>query len=96
MTSEDSSVETGTFICNGANTGVCGCADNDGDGYDDSSCGGTDCDDGNPLINPGATEVCDGVDNDCSAVTVDGADEPWFGALCDGADTDLCEEGIFI
>ena len=26
---------------------------------------GPDCNDTNPLINPGATEVCDGVDNDC-------------------------------
>ncbi len=28
-----------------------------------------DCDDGNAAINPGALEVCDGIDNDCNGVT---------------------------
>jgi hypothetical protein len=32
-----------------------------------------DCDDSNPAVNPDATELCDGVDNDCSGA----ADEPW-------------------
>jgi len=35
--------------------------DKDGDGYKTS----IDCDDSNDLINPGANEICDGVDNDC-------------------------------
>jgi len=35
--------------------------DEDGDGYPAS----VDCDDGEPAANPGATEVCDGIDNDC-------------------------------
>jgi hypothetical protein len=30
-----------------------------------------DCDDGNPHRNPSATEICDGVDNDCSDTTSD-------------------------
>ena len=33
------------------------------------------------------------MDNDCDPMTPDGADEPTLGNDCDGADTDLCEEG---
>jgi predicted outer membrane repeat protein len=68
-------------------------ADFDGDGFGDPSpvgvsCDqpahtaavGGDCDDNRPDVNPAATEICDGLDNDCSAatsedglVTLDGA-----------------------
>ena len=37
--------------------------DADADGYTADE----DCDDADPGTNPGATEVCDGVDNDCDA-----------------------------
>lgn len=40
-------------------------------------------------------DLCDGEDNDCNAATADGADEAWLGNACDGADSDLCTEGIF-
>jgi hypothetical protein len=59
-------------------------ADADGDGYGDASvttaaCDAgsgwvdneLDCDDSNPSINPLATEVCDGLDNDCDLLTDD-------------------------
>ncbi len=48
------------------------CADADNDGYTASSCGGTDCNDTNAAIKPGATEICDGVDNDCDGTADDG------------------------
>ncbi len=42
------------------------CADNDGDGYKAQTCGGSDCDDADALVNPGAAEICDDlVDNNC-------------------------------
>jgi hypothetical protein len=42
------------------------CCDQDGDGYASPSCGGTDCNDNNANIHPGAAETCgDGVDSNC-------------------------------
>jgi hypothetical protein len=55
------------------------CVDGDGDGYvvcvgcdptSEQLCG--ECDDGDPAIHPGATELCDGVDNDCDSIVDNG------------------------
>ncbi len=56
-------------------------ADADGDGYGDASSAAvactqptgfvadaTDCDDGEAVVHPGATEVCDGLDDDCDGL----------------------------
>lgn len=65
------------YVGNGANTtcdtGDCGSTstecltpDCDHDGHDSLTDGGDDCDDYNDAVYPGATEVCDGVDNNCN------------------------------
>ncbi|MEK6775305.1 MAG: putative metal-binding motif-containing protein, partial [bacterium] len=75
------------------------CTDSDGDGYgtsDNPSCAqtGIDCDDGNIAINPGATEVCDGVDNNCAGGIDEGVTnacgtcEPVPVEICDNVDND--------
>jgi len=54
------------------------CDDLDGDGSDAVSAlcpAGDDCDDGNADINPGADDICDGVNNDCDDGTADGSGE---------------------
>jgi hypothetical protein len=74
--------------------------DADGDGYGGSgatvsacaqpagyAASSNDCDDGNPAVHPGATEVCDGLDNDCDTLVDNGG-----GALC--TDGDVCSADV--
>ncbi|MBK9370157.1 MAG: hypothetical protein IPN01_28340 [Deltaproteobacteria bacterium] len=61
--------------------GSVGYADGDGDGF--AAC--QECDDGAAAVNPDATEVCDGLDNNCDGST-DGADAQ--DAMTYYADTD--------
>ena len=73
------------------------CRDCDGDHYPEMGCGG-DCDDSNPYISPGAEEVCDATDWDCSGdhldKDIDGDgyidDDP----VCMGDDCDDTDPGI--
>ncbi len=83
--------------------------DRDADGYGDASepatnCSGVpdghatvagDCDDNAPDIHPGASEVCDGLDNDCDDQEDEDFDQDGDGALAcevDGRDAD-CDDG---
>ena len=68
-------------------------ADADSDGYGDSSnsqnacsqpagfvVNGSDCDDSDATIHPGASDVCDGIDNNCSGDESDASDaSTWYG-----------------
>ncbi|MFM9948994.1 MAG: MopE-related protein [Saprospiraceae bacterium] len=66
-------------------------ADTDGDGYGNpgntiQACSApsgyvsnnTDCNDGNANVNPGATEICNGVDDDCDTQTDEGVTNTYY------------------
>ena len=48
--------------------------DSDGDGFTSDE----DCDDTNPAINPGATEICDGLDNNCNGEIDEGVTTTFY------------------
>jgi hypothetical protein len=52
--------------------------DLDGDGVDAEVCGGIDCDDTDPLVQPEAPDGCDGRDNDCDEIVDEDPDIPWY------------------
>ncbi|MCO4764073.1 MAG: CotH kinase family protein [Myxococcales bacterium] len=60
--------------------------DRDQDGY-----GCMDCDDRDPKVHPGATETCDGVDNDCSGLADDAPSCPCTVKEDDEVRFELCD-----
>jgi hypothetical protein len=54
------------------------CPDDDGDGYTDDTCGGSDCDDADSSSYPSASETCDGADNDCDGATDEGVTTVYY------------------
>ncbi len=84
-------------------------ADTDVDGYGDASASvlacdepvgyvtdNTDCDDGVFATNPGAQEVCDGIDNDCIGAPDDGAVDAstWYPDVDDDGFGDASHTGV--
>ena len=106
---EDDAVYRGAFelTCDGKDTDCNGAMDGfedaDHDGYANEDCVApgeeVDCNDGNGAIFPGATEVCDMIDQDCDGTWADGgADDDLDGYLdddCGGNDCDDTREDVF-
>jgi hypothetical protein len=70
--------------------------DEDGDGFGDASCGGTDCDDSRDDVYPGAPESCQpGEDRDCSGTPdLDDDQDGYIDGRCpDGDDCDDMDPG---
>lgn len=66
------------------------CIDGDGDGHRAASCGGSDCNDADPRVHPGAFEPCDATEDfDCMP-----REECPSGTRCDAA-TGLCASVCF-
>ncbi|MCB9796316.1 MAG: hypothetical protein H6741_26780 [Alphaproteobacteria bacterium] len=85
---EDDCADPEDYNCDGS----VGYADEDGDGY--AAC--EECDDADRAVNPSATEVCDGQDNDCDGeADVDAVDAATWYQDADGdgyGDADLTTE----
>jgi hypothetical protein len=83
--------------------------DADGDGYGNNAVSSlactvpngyvkdnTDCNDANAAVHPGAIEVCNGVDDDCSAATADGSSESWFNQATSCGLGECASTGAFV
>jgi cysteine-rich repeat protein len=70
---DDADVCTAGDVCNGAGLCLGSLVDADGDTYGPGATCGADCNDGAAGVHPGATELCNAIDDDCSGAKDDGA-----------------------
>ena len=74
--------------------GQCDCEDGDGDGYGVGCPNGSDCNDDDVSVHPGADEICDGVDNNCNQ-HIDERLEQACENDCGMAGQALCLDGVW-
>lgn len=68
------------------------CIDKDGDQYGiGPGCLGPDCDDDNPLVNPGAPEICNGIDDNCDGIVDNNLVD--VNRFCDTDRPGICADG---
>ena len=70
-----------------------GCVDNDQDGYGINCPQGPDCDDNEAMANPGGTEICDNIDNDCNGTVDNGFN---IGGSCSMGSGQCAATGVYI
>ncbi|MSP16199.1 MAG: choice-of-anchor D domain-containing protein [Myxococcales bacterium] len=70
--------------CDGADSDLCP------EGTRVCSAGSLSCNDGSSAT----LDLCNGLDDDCDGASADGAEGPGLGVACDGADGDLCDDGL--
>lgn len=67
------------------------CVDKDSDGYGSGCSKGSDCNDNNANINPGKSETCNGVDDDCDGQIDEGVKNACGG--CGAVPSETCGDG---